>query len=89
MVSPEKLAFCFSSCSENAVLYFYFVLLSYLACISESNLELSRSIYYTKPTRSLLFLDTNGLLFHLIHCHMIYHIHFKTSTVGKGWKKTS
>ena len=36
VISPEKVAFCFPSYSKNGVLYFYFVFLPYLACISES-----------------------------------------------------
>lgn len=67
----------------------YFLLphfLCYLACISESNLKLSHSICYSKPTQTLLFRDTN-MLFHLIYCHIIDYTYFKTSMERNGNNK--
>lgn len=69
-----KLAFCFPPCSENGVLYFYFVFCPTWHVSQNPN----HSICYIKLTGSLLCPDTN-VLFHLIYYHIINYIHFKTS----------
>lgn len=80
MVSSEKLAFCFPSYGEKC-------LFSFASFFGATWLVSQNPIWcasYTKPTRSLLFPETNMLSFNLIYCHIIDYTHFKTSMERDG-----